>query len=418
MAFRIPEDCVIELLAYLNSKELIQLRCSKSLYRMIQFSAENVWKKLTYQDYRILEKQHPANLMNNHNELVDMNNSTWFSIYRHYTTQFAPRYRAILPKVIGVWHKLMNCLKENYPEIYSTLQPGLSEAEIQAVESKFAEYSPNYPLPADYLLFLRFFDGQKSESESSQHWTALFGGFEFYSFECDFRWNSLRSSMQRAEAYRRALHHNKLQLIPITRSEVGGQAVCTFFLHVSTGKVVRIDRATIADDTYYIVANSFTQFMADFAEKLESGILGRGRSSVISRFPQQDICGSDTITNAIRIRVSVLYVPEQNSLNQFFFTYHIVMTYEGEDDRRCQLTNRHWKITDSNGRVERVDGPGVVGYHPTMYRGCDQFEYESCCPLTTERGTMEGSFEFESESGESFHALINPFIFDVNRNSV
>jgi uncharacterized protein affecting Mg2+/Co2+ transport len=27
----------------------------------------------------------------------------------------------------------------------------------------------------------------------------------------------------------------------------------------------------------------------------------------------------------------------------------------------CKLETRHWVITDENGKVEKVDGPGVIG---------------------------------------------------------
>jgi len=37
------------------------------------------------------------------------------------------------------------------------------------------------------------------------------------------------------------------------------------------------------------------------------------------------------------------------------------MPTDAPDDASCQLTTRHWVITDGNGKVERVNGEGVVG---------------------------------------------------------
>lgn len=33
-------------------------------------------------------------------------------------------------------------------------------------------------------------------------------------------------------------------------------------------------------------------------------------------------------------------------------------------ENACQLDSRYWKITNANGNVEEVRGPGVVGKKP------------------------------------------------------
>ena len=45
-------------------------------------------------------------------------------------------------------------------------------------------------------------------------------------------------------------------------------------------------------------------------------------------------------------------------------------------------STRHWIITDGDGNVEEVRGPGVVGKQPMLKPG-ESFEYTSGCPLTT-----------------------------------
>lgn len=53
---------------------------------------------------------------------------------------------------------------------------------------------------------------------------------------------------------------------------------------------------------------------------------------------------------------------------------------------------RHWVITDGDGRVDHVRGPGVVGEQPVLRPGA-RFTYESACPLRTPRGSMQGSYQ-------------------------
>ena len=74
----------------------------------------------------------------------------------------------------------------------------------------------------------------------------------------------------------------------------------------------------------------------------------------------------ETITNQINIRVQPNYVPERSDLSRpiFFFSYHITITNEGDDP--VKLKNRYWHITEGNGNIEEVRGPGVVGNQPYL----------------------------------------------------
>lgn len=91
---------------------------------------------------------------------------------------------------------------------------------------------------------------------------------------------------------------------------------------------------------------------------------------------------------------------------EWFFIYTINIANEG--DETVQLINRHWFITDANGHVEEVHGPGVVGKQPSLKHG-ESFEYTSGCPLRTPFGSMYGTYDMVTESGERFGAKIAPF---------
>lgn len=124
---------------------------------------------------------------------------------------------------------------------------------------------------------------------------------------------------------------------------------------------------------------------------------------------------SDTVTRGIRILVRPRFVPEQSDPDhgQYLFAYHITIRNEG--DETVQLLSRHWVITDGEGKVEDVRGPGVVGYQPILKPGED-FQYTSGCPLSTPIGTMHGEFNMVVQaSGEAFDARINPFRLAVPR---
>lgn len=117
---------------------------------------------------------------------------------------------------------------------------------------------------------------------------------------------------------------------------------------------------------------------------------------------------SDTLTRGVRVRVRPEYLPEQSEpeRGQYLFAYHITLSNEG--DETVQLLSRHWVITDGEGHVEEVRGPGVVGAQPVLKPG-EQFRYTSGCPLRTPVGTMHGEFNMVTSAGEKFDAQIGAF---------
>lgn len=117
---------------------------------------------------------------------------------------------------------------------------------------------------------------------------------------------------------------------------------------------------------------------------------------------------SDTTTRGVRVEVRPDYLPQQSDPRNglWMFAYRVRISNEGSDT--VQLVSRHWVVTDANGRVEEVRGPGVVGEQPILEPG-ERFEYTSGCPLPTPMGTMHGSYQMVTRKGERFDAEISPF---------
>jgi ApaG protein len=117
-------------------------------------------------------------------------------------------------------------------------------------------------------------------------------------------------------------------------------------------------------------------------------------------------------TRGVRVEVQSRYLPERSSPrdSHYFFTYRIRISNLGEET--VQLVSRHWIITDGGGRVEEVQGPGVVGEQPVLEPG-QSFEYSSFCPLPTPIGSMHGSYQMVTSGGSRFEAEIAPFSLAV-----
>jgi ApaG protein len=113
-------------------------------------------------------------------------------------------------------------------------------------------------------------------------------------------------------------------------------------------------------------------------------------------------------TRGIRVSVDARFSAEHSAPERqnWFFLYTIRI--ENTGDLTVQLQSRHWIITDGDGRVEEVRGPGVVGEQPVLMPG-QYFSYTSGCPLTTPIGTMVGTYQMVSPNGERFDVKIAPF---------
>ena len=117
------------------------------------------------------------------------------------------------------------------------------------------------------------------------------------------------------------------------------------------------------------------------------------------------------VTRDIQITVLPEFVPERSDADEatYFWAYTVEIANQG--DMTVQLTARHWKITDANGRLEEAQGPGVVGEQPVLKPG-ETFRYTSGCPLTTPSGIMTGSYRMVTEKGDVFEAEIPVFSLD------
>lgn len=116
-------------------------------------------------------------------------------------------------------------------------------------------------------------------------------------------------------------------------------------------------------------------------------------------------------TRGITVTVVPHFLEDQSepSRGRYVWAYQVRIANEGGET--VQLLTRHWKITDGNGRLHEVQGPGVVGEQPVLRPG-ESFEYTSGTPLSTPSGIMAGSYQMQVASGETFDAVVPAFSLD------
>jgi ApaG protein len=110
----------------------------------------------------------------------------------------------------------------------------------------------------------------------------------------------------------------------------------------------------------------------------------------------------------ISVSAESAYVPEQSQPDSQRYVFSYTVTIHNAGATGAKLVNRHWIITDVNGKVQEVRGEGVVGEQPHLDPG-QHFRYTSGAVLEAPVGSMHGSYEMLADDGTRFEAEIPPF---------
>lgn len=122
-------------------------------------------------------------------------------------------------------------------------------------------------------------------------------------------------------------------------------------------------------------------------------------------------------TRAITVTVQPSFLEDQSVPDENHYVWAYRVRIENKGGETVRLVSRHWRITDALGRLQEVQGAGVVGEQPVLHPG-DSYEYTSGTPLTTPSGIMVGSYQMESRSGERFDIAIPAFSLDSPHQQV
>eukprot|EP00479_Gromia_sphaerica_P008974 TRINITY_DN3629_c0_g1_i1.p1 TRINITY_DN3629_c0_g1~~TRINITY_DN3629_c0_g1_i1.p1 ORF type:complete len:270 (+),score=41.98 TRINITY_DN3629_c0_g1_i1:347-1156(+) len=262
-------------------------------------------------------------------------------------------------------------------------------------------------LPDEFLTFMKFHDGQILTRKFG-----FFGWFQFYHYQADIQFLTFKKALE---------IHWKLKshgfLFPFAVSISSCQS---FFFLNERGQVVK-PYSSFDDVCQVRNGESFMGFMESYMKDLKIGTHDL-ISGQISRFSNNDAMGSTTITNGIKIQISVLFVPELSDVRGklYIFTYRLKISCVDDSLRKCRLTTRTWRVYDEHGPHSPVHGPGVIGEYPEMYPGCDVFEYQSCSRLGTQLVLWKVLYNlnYVSEPTDEFSCEIDEFRFDVRTSCV
>ncbi|XP_063293463.1 F-box only protein 3 isoform X2 [Pelobates fuscus] len=367
----LPTDPLLLILSYLDFRDLIS--CSFVNRRLNQLSSHDpLWMRHCRIYWLVAKNKKAPKYQKWRATFIDYYNNLGRYI-NHYATLKA------------AWDSLKGFLTERCPRMLSSLNDGVSDEDLDAVENRIG-----CKLPEDYRCSLRIHNGQK----------LMVPG--------------LMGSMALSN------HYRSENLLDIDTAENGfqrkmGLAYClpiTICIHTVISQYMALanTEGRHRDEIFYqcpdqtahsphvidlfITGTSYSQWFTSYVERVVSGYYPIIRDQVF-RYEHERDCVA--VTDEISVSVSTSFLPELSSIHppHYFFTYRIrlEMSADALPEKACQLDSRYWRITNAKGDVEEVRGPGVVGDYPELRAG-RVYEYTSCTTFSTTSGYMEGYYTF------------------------
>ena len=117
----------------------------------------------------------------------------------------------------------------------------------------------------------------------------------------------------------------------------------------------------------------------------------------------------------IEVKVKTEYIEYQSDPNRERYVFSYTVKIKNLGKIPAKLISRKWIITDANGKIEEVEGLGVIGEQPRLLNN-ESFEYTSGTPLKTTNGIMQGFYLMSQNNGEQLKIDIPAFSLDSPYN--
>uniref|UniRef100_A0A8C6SJC6 F-box protein 3 n=1 Tax=Neogobius melanostomus TaxID=47308 RepID=A0A8C6SJC6_9GOBI len=356
--------------------------CSVVCRRLNELSKHNpLWKRLCYRHWLLKEADRAHSAF------------SWYGLFMH-TFSDLGRYVDVYSSLKRHWDELTEFLQQRCPRIIASLKDGATEAELDAVESQIG-----LELPDDYRCSCRIHNGQKLVIPGLMGSMSLSNHYRsevLLDVETAAGGVQTRPGMTHCLPLTFCFHTGLSQYLALRGEE--GRARGELFYPCPNQRAS--DPSAI---DMFITGSSFSSWFTSYVQNVVTGAFPILRDQIF-RYVHENGCVATT--DNITVSVSTSFLPELSSVHppHYFYTYRIriEMSPDASPSAACQLDSRYWKITTSDGNVEEVQGPGVVGKNWSASSGDDArkvHEYASCTTFSTPSEFMEGHY--------TFHRLVN-----------
>ncbi|XP_055776678.1 F-box only protein 3 isoform X1 [Salvelinus fontinalis] len=398
----LPSDPLLLMLSFLDFRDLIS--CSFVSRRLNELSGHNpLWKGLCLKHWLLTESDKIQKVQ------------TWKELFREFYTDLG-RYIDHYGTLKKAWDDLKRYLDQQCPRMIASLKEGAKEEELDGIEAQIC-----CKLSNDYRCSYRIHNGQKLVVPGLMGSMALSNHYrseDLLDIETAAGGFQQRKGMRQCLPLTFCFHTGLSQYMALEGTE--GRSRSEIFYHCPD----QMAQDPSAIDMF-ITGSSFTEWFTSYVHNVVTGEYPIIRDQIF-RYVHDKQCVATT--GDITVSVSTSFLPELSSVHppHFFFTYRIriEMAKDALPENACQLDSRYWKITNANGNVEEVRGPGVVGEFPVMTPG-KVHEYASCTTFSTTSEYMEGHYTFHRLNNKEeifdvciprFHMVCPPFRESIVRS--
>jgi len=330
-----------------------------------------------------------------------------------------------------VWLGIEKWARANVPEIYSSLQPPVATETILDTFEKEASIK----LPSSVRCTLSIHNGKKTNidrEDDDVH--GIFGGYSVYDHHVNVYHLNIEEISNLVKQFKVLTIAPWIkQCLPIAASYNNLKVIFIALKNGTTAEGVSYKVGQVLIPTRssngtllgppYIEAPDYITWLERYKDRLLSDT-HTVRNGEIILFSEKPSTLVSATTRNITVQASPLFIPELSCIHEYsknqrrgalsyYFAYRIRMFMPKDAPKRdsCKLRLRHWRITNALN-VDTVDGEGVIGLYPVMEPGAN-FEYQSCCPMPTANGFMEGSFTMRLlEDNSEFDIVVPRYTFE------
>ncbi|GJN28124.1 hypothetical protein PR202_gb16209 [Eleusine coracana subsp. coracana] len=365
--------------------------------------------------------------------------------YKVWLESFGMYPLPLVKRVKYFWSSFKSWLSENFPEAFKTLCKGVSEDQLKSAEDDLG-----FKFPMPMKLLYRFCNAQlpfSADHGANMHISThgIIGGYAFYDHWVNVHLSPLEQIVEETKEFYHDFNEegifDELNLIVVATSWFHPKA---FLLNCSSGElyvgtnnlpngemIPCVPKSLIRLTDNNMPQDGLLLWLEEHLRRLQSGMIKTRMlttAKYLSLYPELPPSCISTMTNGVKVRASAVFVPEHHetggSGGTNLYTYSIRLSVpeacmlDGVYYSSCQLHRRHWIIRSRDTVVSEVHGEGVIGAHPVLSPGKDEFIYESCTPLPIGPGFMEGSFSFvpgrlSRPEGKPFEVSVPSIPLDV-----
>jgi len=405
------------LLSYLSIGDFVKLRPVSKRF-LPPIDDDTCWKILSHRDLGIeTNKQAPE--YNPHTKSYDKLREfqTYKESYQQWLKWQQLTYNGIEPRhmvqAIDLWSRCKTALKQKgLTKILDSLQPPpnvYEDGSTNGLKShKFYEMVAANNFPSSFMAFYAIHGGQSElqHSDVDGFFAGLFGSYSCYNLFYSMRLTDIEAPFTG--------YDNTLTKILIG-SNVGNPRTLLLLDYGSNeGPEGSMYLGYYQSDTRHLVCRGgLLSYFETFVERLERNVyqpstIRFGPKSLLGLclFPETGDTVSVAVTNGVEVRASARWFPDRRRGGAMNFGYSIRIRLAESDHSdqgeavSCQLVDRNWEFHYADGTTRRVQGEGVTGKQPILFRrenGDSGFIHMG--PAGTGETNLHATFVYQSQSG-------------------